>query len=81
MIRSFQLINNAHNAFETAEHVARKTGLIQEFKKDGTPEGVARLENLEELLNGIQDFVEDKRNRRATGSLQEFLEDVALRQI
>lgn len=79
MIRSFQLINNAHNAFETAEHVARKTGLIQEFKKDGTPEGVARLENLEELLNGIQDFVEGQREiDEATGSLQEFLEDVAL---
>jgi DNA helicase II / ATP-dependent DNA helicase PcrA len=79
MIRSFQLINNAHNAFETAEHVARKTGLIQEFKKDGTPEGVARLENLEELLNGIQDFVEGQKEiDEATGSLQEFLEDVAL---
>jgi DNA helicase-2/ATP-dependent DNA helicase PcrA len=79
MIRSFQLINNAHNAFETAEHVARKSGLIQEFKKDGTPEGVARLENLEELLNGIQDFVEGQKEiDEATGSLQEFLEDVAL---
>ena len=79
MIRSFQLINNAHNAFETAEHVAHKTGLIQEFKKDGTPEGVARLENLEELLNGMQDFVEGQKEiDEATGSLQEFLEDVAL---
>lgn len=79
MIRSFQLINNAHNAFETAEHVARKTGLIQEFKKDGTPEGVGRLENLEELLNGMQDFVEGQKEiDEATGSLQEFLEDVAL---
>ncbi len=79
MIRSFQLINNAHNAFETAEHVARKTGLIQEFKKDGTPEGVARLENLEELLNGMQDFVEGQKEiDEATGSLQEFLEDIAL---
>ena len=79
MIRSFKLINNAHNAFETAEHVAHKTGLIQEFKKDGTPEGVARLENLEELLNGMQDFVEGQKEiDEATGSLQEFLEDVAL---
>lgn len=79
MIRSFQLVNNAQNAFETAEHIARKTGLIQEFKKDGTPEGVARLENLEELLNGIQDFVlGQKEVDGATGSLHEFLEDVAL---
>lgn len=79
MIRSFQVVNAQQNAFEVAEHVARKTGLIQEFKKDGTPEGVARLENLEELLNGMQDFVEGQKELdEATGSLNEFLEDIAL---
>jgi DNA helicase II / ATP-dependent DNA helicase PcrA len=79
MIRSFQVINAQQNAFEVSEHIARKTGLIQEFKKDGTPEGVARLENLEELLNGIQDFVEGQKELdEATGSLNEFLEDIAL---
>ena len=34
----------------------------QEIKKDGTPEGIARLENIEELLNGIKDFVEGQKN-------------------
>ncbi len=79
MIRSFQVINAQQNAFEVSEHIARKTGLIQEFKNDGTPEGVARLENLEELLNGIQDFVEGQKELdEAKGSLNEFLEDIAL---
>ena len=32
--------------------------LVQELKKDGTPEGIARIENIEELLNGIKDFTE-----------------------
>ena len=59
--------------------LSRKTGLVLEMKKDGTPEGIARLENLEELLNGIQDFVEGQREiDEATGSITEFLEDVAL---
>ena len=55
------------------------SGLIKEFKKDGTPEGVTRMENVEELLNGIKDFVEGQRELAdSTGALTEFLEDVAL---
>ena len=62
-----------------AEHVCRVSGLIQEFKKDGTPEGITRMENIEELLNGIKDFVEEQQELAdSTGSLAEFLEDVAL---
>jgi DNA helicase-2/ATP-dependent DNA helicase PcrA len=79
MIKSFQIMNESVDAFTLAEHVAKKTGLLIEFKKDGTPEGIARMENIEELLNGIQDFVEGQKELAdATGSLTEFLEDVAL---
>ncbi len=79
MIKSFQIMNNSADAFTLAEHVARKTGILLEFKKDGTPEGIARMENIEELLNGIKDFVEGQRELAdAKGDLTEFLEDVAL---
>ena len=79
MIKSFQITAENADAFVTAEEVARKTGLLQELKKDGTPEGIARIENIEELLNGIRDFVEGQKEvADATGSLAEFLEDVAL---
>jgi DNA helicase II / ATP-dependent DNA helicase PcrA len=79
MIKSFQVINETQDAFYLAEWVTKKTGLIQEFKKDGTPEGIARLENIEELLNGIKDFIEGQKEvDGARGSLAEFLEDVAL---
>lgn len=79
MIESFQVMNKTANAFELAEHVCRASGLVKEFKKDGTPEGVTRMENVEELLNGIKDFVEGQRELAdSTGSLTEFLEDVAL---
>lgn len=79
MIQSFQVLNQQYNAFEIAEYVVRHTGLYQEIRKDGTPEGIARLENIEELLNGIKDFVEGQRELAdATGNLAEFLEDVAL---
>ncbi|QED37541.1 AAA family ATPase [Antarcticibacterium arcticum] len=79
MIKSFTILNENADAFTVADTVARKTGLIQELKKDGTPEGVARIENIEELMNGIKDFVEGQKELAdATGSLTEFLEDVAL---
>jgi ATP-dependent DNA helicase UvrD/PcrA len=79
MIASFQVMNQTANAFELAEHVTKASGLIREFNNDGTPEGIARMENIEELLNGIKDFVEGQRELAdSTGSLTEFLEDVAL---
>jgi ATP-dependent DNA helicase UvrD/PcrA len=79
MIKSFQIMNEGSDAFTLAEHVAKKTGVLLEFKKDGTPEGIARMENIEELLNGIKDFVEGQKELAdATGDIGEFLEDVAL---
>jgi DNA helicase-2/ATP-dependent DNA helicase PcrA len=79
MIKSFQIESKKLNAFELTDLIIKKTGLLQEFKKDGTPEGITRIENLEELLNGIRDFVEGQEEiADATGSISEFLEDVAL---
>jgi DNA helicase-2/ATP-dependent DNA helicase PcrA len=79
MIQSFQVLNEGYDAFQIAEHVAKKTGLLTDLKKDGTPEGIARIENIEELLNGMRDFVEEQKEiADTTGALSEFLEDVAL---
>jgi DNA helicase-2/ATP-dependent DNA helicase PcrA len=53
--------------------------LLLELKKDGTPEGVSKFDNIEELLNGIRDFVDGQKEvAGAIGSLSEFLEDIAL---
>src|SRR5690554_4982781 len=79
MIESFQVLNQNYDVFQITEHVTKKTGLFQELKKDGTPEGIARIENIEELLNGMRDFVEEQKEiSEASGSLSEFMEDVAL---
>jgi len=79
MIESFQVLNQTADVFELAEHVTKTSGLIREFNKDGTPEGITKLENIEELLNGMKDFVEGQKEiADTTGSLAEFLEDVAL---
>lgn len=79
MIESFKTQLDTLNAFEMADLVTKKVGLVNELKKEGTPEAITRVENIEELLNGIKDFVDGQRELvDATGSLVEFLEDVAL---
>jgi len=79
MLQSFQVLNQTYDAFDLASHVARKSGLLQELKKDGTPEGISRIDNIEELLNGIKDFIEGQKEvEGTTGSLTEFLEDISL---
>jgi len=79
MIESFQVINQTANAFDLADHVTKVSGLIKEFNSDGTPEGVAKMENIEELLNGLKDFVEGQKELAdASDDIAEFLQDVAL---
>ena len=79
LIKSFQIFNETANAFEIADEVTKKTHIISDLKKDGTPEGVSKIENIEELLNGIKDFTEGQQELAdASGALTEFLEDVAL---
>ena len=79
MILSFRIMLENTDAFTLAEHIAKRTGILLEFKKDGTPEGIERMQNIEELLNGIRDFVEGQKEVDGTkGSLSEFLEDIAL---
>lgn len=79
MIERFQVTSQNSNAFELAEEVTKVTGIVREYNKESTPEDIQRLENIEELLNGMKDFVEGQRELAdATGSIAEFLEDVAL---
>ena len=79
LVKRFQIENETLNAFKITDLIIKKIGFVQELKKDATPEGVARIENIEELLNGIRDFTEGQIELAdSTGSLAEFLEDVAL---
>ena len=79
LIKRFQIENEKLNAFEIADLIIKNVGFVIELKKDATPEGVARIENVEELLNGIRDFTEGQKEIvDASGNLAEFLQDIAL---
>jgi len=78
MIKSFQIEAQTKNAFEVADHVIKKTKVIKELEKDAAPEAISRVENIQELLNGIKDFIEEQKVKEEDASLAFFLEDVAL---
>lgn len=83
MIKSFIVENKTKDAFEIASHIANSSGLLKSHREEDTPEGISRVENIEELLNGIKEFTE-KAIEKSEGdlsikkSLEEFMEDVAL---
>jgi len=82
MIKSFQSLQAKMNAFELAKHITNTIGLIKVLKEDDTPEGVSRVENVEELLNAIMEFsdrqVDETTGETARVDLVQFMEDVAL---
>ena len=79
MIKSFQISNENLNALEILNEVLKRVGIINLLKNEGTPEAISRIENIEELINAVQDFIDGQKEIvDSIGSLSEFLEDVAL---
>jgi len=77
MIQGFIGMTETTNAFDMATHVAKQTGLMRTLFEDKSVEGISRYENITELLNGIQEFVEDDESEKDK-TLANFLEEVAL---
>ncbi len=78
MILRLQIEGQTKDAFEIADTVIKETRLIKDIEKDGTPEAVSRVENVQELLNGVKDFITDRTEEGEDASLTSYLEEVAL---
>ena len=77
MIQSFRQRLPEMEAFDMAYTIANETGIIRDLQSDKTPENVSRFENIEQLLNGIKDFTDD-REREGDLTLAEYLQEVTL---
>jgi DNA helicase-2/ATP-dependent DNA helicase PcrA len=77
MIRSFRQRLGEMEAFDLAYNIVSEAGIMQELKSDQTPESVSRVENVEELLNGIKDFT-DNPEREGDMTLEDYLQEVTL---
>lgn len=91
MIKSFAVKMKSENAYDIASHIASSSGLLRELYSDKTPEGLSRYENIQELLNGIKEFIETGRSITPEGdetvykdddgevrTLEMFMQDISL---
>ena len=78
MIQHFQIEAKTKNAFEVAEFVIKQVRFIKDLEQDGTPEGVSKVENVQEILNKVKNFTEEQKEKAEDDSLAHFLETAAL---
>jgi DNA helicase-2/ATP-dependent DNA helicase PcrA len=71
--------NLTQNAFELGNGLVRQTGLLTELYNDRTPEGLSRVQNVEELINSLHEFVSTRlETGRQDVKLGDFLAEIAL---
>jgi DNA helicase-2/ATP-dependent DNA helicase PcrA len=78
LITIFREKLETHDAFELASEIATGSEVMKDLYKDQTPEGVSRFENIQELLNGIQEFSISGKEEGTPNRLDNYMEDVAL---
>ena len=82
MISGFVEKSASMNAFDLGDTIVKGSGISADIYKSGSrdPEDLARQENLEELLGGMQSFVEECREegREQEAYLTDYLQGVAL---
>ncbi len=82
MIKSFTSMLKNKNAYEIAMHVGKQTNFVKELFNDKSTEGVARYENIQELLNSIKEWIDagDKAGFVEEGEemdLKDAMEDIS----
>jgi DNA helicase II / ATP-dependent DNA helicase PcrA len=78
LIIEFQQKLQITDAYQLAMEMASASGIMKELYNGTTPEERSKFENLEELLNGIRDFVDSSREEGEETTLSHYLENVSL---
>jgi len=79
LIEGFREANMTMNAYEIGELVIRQTGMVSELYQDKTPEGLSRIQNIEELVNSLHEFVTNRQEEGIEGvKLGDFLAEISL---
>lgn len=77
MLKSFSVKLEVTPAYDLAHEIAVSSGIVRELYDDKSPEGVARYENIQELLSGLKEFTVSQKDD-SVATLSDFLMDVAL---
>lgn len=79
LISKFGQMAQSDNADVVGKFIVKESGIINEVYGDSSPEGLARQENVEELVNGLSDFVQ---GRQEEGNehlmMNDYLSEVSL---
>ncbi len=81
LIESFAMDLEKLDAYKLVFRIATETGILKELYNSDSPEELSKYENIQELLNGIREFVsgrEEEKEEDSFPGLGEFLQDVAL---
>lgn len=74
LMEDLRELSTQHSLLDFYQLVLEKTEYVQKLQLEDSPEARARIENLEELSNAMTQFMKE----RTDGSLQAFLEEMAL---
>jgi DNA helicase-2/ATP-dependent DNA helicase PcrA len=67
------------DAFTIGQSIVKETGLTGELYEDRTPEGMSRVQNIEELMNSLHEFVASRREEGITTvRIGDFLAEISL---
>jgi len=80
-IEEFTKLADTVDAYELAMKVLQGTGILEEYRYDRTPEGLSKFENIQELVNGIREFVDQGSQESDNGDLNGmdfFLQNISL---
>ena len=78
MIGRFTAAMQEMNAFDFAQLVLNQSGLMADAAMDVSAEGVDRKANLEELLSGIRQYVDDRTAQNEDTRITDFIHEVSL---
>jgi len=84
MINGFFSMFRTTDAFDMARRIADDSGIYAFYKSDNSIEGLARTANVDELVNSVQAFIEERREEmevpddNAVFTLDDYIENVSL---
>ena len=80
LIESFRADYETTDAHTLALRIVKESGVMNEINQDRTPEGMSRQENVQELMNGLQEFVRAQQEEGEVDGvlLTHYLQNVAL---
>ena len=79
LIGSFVETAAGSDAYEVADTVIRRSGIMSDIYADRSPESLSRQENIQELLNGVQEFCSSRREEgNESVAITDFLAEISL---